>query len=138
MYFDNNVYNRPFDDRNIPRNRTEARAVEKLLQRVADGEIELHSSFVLELEHSRLSLPGRREEVRRLMDLAQGHVNLDAAILQNARNLHGFGLDIRDALHFAAAEHVRADYFVTCDDKLIRRARRLGSSVKAVSPVDLI
>lgn len=138
MYFGNNVYNRPFDDRSIPRNRNEARAVEELLRRVADGEIELFSSFVLEFEHSRLSLWGRKEEVRRLMDLAQRHVNLDTTILQNARNLRRFGLGIGDALHFAAAEYAGVDYFVTCDVKLMCRARRLGSSTKAVSTVDLI
>lgn len=54
LYFDNNVYNRPFDDRSIPRNRAEARTVEDLFERVISGDIELVSSFVVELEHSRV------------------------------------------------------------------------------------
>ena len=138
LYFDNNVYNRPFDDQSIPRNRDEARATEELLRRAADGEVELFSSFVLEFEHSRLPLPGRRQEVRALMELAQVHISPNAPVLESARDLQRLGLGVGDALHFAAAELAGVDYFVTCDDKLIRRVRRLGSSIKAVSPVDLI
>ncbi len=61
----------------------------------------------------------------------------DSAILQRARALESVGLKGRDALHLAAAEHAQVDYFVTCDDKLLRRARRIGSSVRVASPPEL-
>jgi predicted nucleic acid-binding protein len=115
----------------------EARAVEELLKRVAEGEVELFSSFVIELEHSRLPMAERRTAVRALMDLAQKHIDPDALILERARDLQRFGLGGGDALHIAAAESAGVDYFVTCDDKLIRRARRLGSRIEVISPVDI-
>jgi hypothetical protein len=40
--------------------------------------------------------------------------------------------------HLAAAEHAGVDYLVTCDDKLLKRARRLGSLVRVVSPLELL
>ena len=51
--------------------------------------------------------------------------------------MESLGLKGRDALHLAAAENARVNYFVTCDDKLLRRARRIGSTVRVVSPLEL-
>lgn len=138
LYFDNNVYNRPFDDRSVPRNRIEARAVQELLGRSEIGEVELVSSFVVEVEHSRLAFPARRREVRRLMDLAQAYVASHPAILGRASGLREAGLSANDALHLAAAERAGADYFVTCDDKLRRKALSIGTTVKVVLPTELL
>lgn len=48
----------------------------------------------------------------------------------------------RDALHVACAETVRCDYFVTCDDDLVRtvRTRRRASKLRviATNPVEFI
>jgi predicted nucleic acid-binding protein len=42
-----------------------------------------------------------------------------------AKGLRGF-----DALHLACAEAASVDIFVTCDDRLLAVARRLGAEVK--------
>lgn len=47
------------------------------------------------------------------------------------------GIAQRDALHVGAAEQAQVDYFVTCDDKPLKRARRAGTRVEVVSPSDL-
>ena len=48
------------------------------------------------------------------------------------------GVKPLDALHIALAESGFADYFCTCDDKLIRNAKKVKSlAVKIVNPVDL-
>lgn len=138
LYFDNNVYNRPFDDRSVPRNRIEARAVQELLGRIENGEIELVSSFVVDDEHSRLSFPARRKEVRRLMDLAQADIASHPAILERARGLRRVGFGEGDALHLATAEYAGVDYFVTCDDKLLRKARSVETTVNVVLPTELL
>jgi hypothetical protein len=67
LYFDNNVYNRPFDDQRIARNRSEAQAIEELLRRVVAGDAQLVSSFVLETEHSLLHQGVRRARVGALI-----------------------------------------------------------------------
>lgn len=138
LYFDNNVYNRPFDDRSISRNRVEARAVEELVVRIENGEAELVASFVVEAEHSRLAVPARRSEVRRLMDLAQIYVAVRPDILERARGFRGAGLYANDALHLAVAEYAGVDYFVTCDDKLLRKARSVETTVRVVLPTELL
>jgi len=43
-----------------------------------------------------------------------------------------------DALHLACAEAAQVDYFCSCDDRLIRRAKTVQSlQVKVVSPLEL-
>ncbi|MBA2442702.1 MAG: hypothetical protein H0V53_09895 [Rubrobacter sp.] len=44
LYLDINVYNRPFDNQRISRNRVEAQVVLELLERVENEEISLVSS----------------------------------------------------------------------------------------------
>jgi predicted nucleic acid-binding protein len=44
-----------------------------------------------------------------------------------------------DALHLALAELGKAEYFCTCDDRLLRRSRKsAGVGVKVVSPLELV
>jgi predicted nucleic acid-binding protein len=44
-----------------------------------------------------------------------------------------------DALHVALAETGKADYFCTCDDRLLRNAKQVKDLiVKVVNPVDLV
>jgi predicted nucleic acid-binding protein len=44
-----------------------------------------------------------------------------------------------DALHLAFATHGKVEYFCTCDDKLRKRAQRLGSlKIDVVSPLELV
>jgi predicted nucleic acid-binding protein len=58
------------------------------------------------------------------------------------RIIKGSKLKPRDALHVACAESGGCDYFVTCDDALIRAVNRNRSvaqlKIKAVNPVEFI
>jgi predicted nucleic acid-binding protein len=50
-----------------------------------------------------------------------------------------FGIKPLDALHIALAESGNADYFCTCDDKLLRNAKKVKDlAVKVRNPVDLV
>jgi predicted nucleic acid-binding protein len=137
LYLDNNVYNRPFDDQSVPRNREEAEAVRRLLLRVSAGEVGLVSSFVVEIENALSPFDARREEVSRFIDLAKERVGSEPDIVRRAKDLEGAGMRGRDALHLAVAERAAVDYFVTCDDKLLRKARRISCSVEIVLPTEL-
>jgi predicted nucleic acid-binding protein len=44
-----------------------------------------------------------------------------------------------DALHLTFAAHAEVEYFCTCDDKLLKRARRLKSlKVAVVTRIELV
>lgn len=58
---------------------------------------------------------------------------------QRAEKLVEMGLKPLDALHLALAKAAEADYFCTCDDRLLRRARQIqGLLVRVTSPIDLV
>ncbi|MBK7917318.1 MAG: PIN domain-containing protein [Chloroflexi bacterium] len=58
---------------------------------------------------------------------------------KRATELMDFGINPLDALHLALAESGKAKFFCTCDDKLLRNARKVKDlSVKVINPVDLV
>ncbi len=49
------------------------------------------------------------------------------------------GVMAMDALHVACAEHIGAEYFVTCDDTLFKKLNRLESTkMQAVTVMDFM
>ena len=65
-------------------------------------------------------------------------VALDEQIEKRARELNRTGFGPLDALHLASAEEAHADYFCTCDDRLLRKARSFPSlKTKVMSPIEL-
>jgi len=40
-----------------------------------------------------------------------------------------------DALHLSCAEHAHAEYFVTCDDMLIKKAQKIADIRVSVLPL---
>ena len=73
------------------------------------------------------------------MNLASQTLALVNEIEAQAGNLVQAGLRPLDALHLAFASWAQADFFCTCDDKVLRKAKRLKSlGPKVVSPLELI
>lgn len=48
------------------------------------------------------------------------------------------GLLAKDAIHLACASYINADFFLTCDDRLIKQAKRLKLEIVVMNPVDYI
>jgi len=46
--------------------------------------------------------------------------------------------DIKDAIHFACARFIKADYFLSCDNRLVSQAKKLGSNMAISNSVDYI
>jgi predicted nucleic acid-binding protein len=54
---------------------------------------------------------------------------------RKAEDLHAQGLGVADAAHVAFAL-AAADCFVSCDDRLLRKCKRLAAEVNAKTPVE--
>ena len=66
-------------------------------------------------------------------------VQTDRRVEERARAFHALGLKPLDALHLASAVEAQADYFCTCDDRLLRRAQTADTlQTKVVSPLEFI
>ncbi len=121
IYLDTSVYNRPFDDQKQARIWLETLAFSVILQMIEHGVVKLIQSSVVEFETNRNPNKLHQKRVRQILDLADVCVLVDEKIQQRANELNSSNIKPLDALHVATAESVKCDYFVTCDDRLIRR-----------------
>lgn len=94
---------------------------------------------MLELEVSKNPHPHRRSYVDGILAKADRFVSTDEPIIARAKQLESEGFKGMDAMHIASAEVVNVQFFCSCDDRLLRKARvSYGGVVKIVSPFELV
>jgi len=139
IYLDLCAIQRPLDTPDHVRIVLESEAVLGIIAFCDDGQIELLSSEALLYEGEQSSLPTRKEHTLAILEKAKSIINVAKKETLRAEKIMSFGLKPLDALHLALAETGKADYFCTCDDKLLRNAKKVGDlMVKVINPVDLI
>jgi PIN domain len=135
VYLDTSVYNRPFDDQTQPRIWLETLALAVILQMIETGEIQLVSSSVVSYENSCNPFPIRKRWVTRCLQLAAQSQHVDERIRARAQELEMEGIGAIDALHLACAEAAESQYFLTCDDRVVRR---YSGSMQVLNPVNFV
>lgn len=139
VYLDTSVYHRQFDDQSQPRVWLESMAFSVILQLIENKEIELVTSTVVAYENSRNPSRHRQQWLDRVLLLASVNQLLDQKIRQRALVLEGQGIKAMDALHAAAAESANVNYFVTCDDRFLRRYKHLAhASMIVCDPTEFV
>lgn len=138
VYLDNCALQRPLDDRRQFRVRVEADAVTAVLGAVEAGDVALATSAALRAESSRGGHRSRRDFATRVLALASRDAPPSAQMQSLIEAYRDAGIQPFDALHLASAVTMRADYFCTTDDRLIRKARTANTgSTRVVNPVEL-
>jgi predicted nucleic acid-binding protein len=119
---------------------TETLALAELLAFVDFGTVMLLHSVAHRSENQRNINPDRARKVAAILERGPLAVQAPADFGDRARALRRSGMTTLDALHFAWAEALRADLFVTVDDRLLKQARRLKKpdGPKIVLPGDAI
>ena len=139
IYLDLCAIQRPLDTPDHVRIVLESEAVLGIIAFCDNGQIELLSSEALLYEGEQSSLPTRKEHTLAILEKAKSIINVAKKETLRAEKIMSFGLKPLDALHLALAETGKADYFCTCDDKLLRNAKKVEDlMVKVINPVDLI
>ncbi len=139
IYLDTCCLQRPLDDQTQPRIRVETEAVFAILASVQAGLAQLLTSEALEFEINRIPDEQRRREAMAILTLASERLVLSQASERLAQALAKAGLSAMDALHLALAATAGANFFVTADDNLLRKAKLLtGLAIVPVSILGLI
>lgn len=139
IYFDNCSLQRPLDDQTQPRIEAEAAAVVAILSLCETGDLIFISSDVVQLEINEISDLQRRKASLDILEIVHQNISLDTDIEIRAQELQKHGIKSFDALHLASAEAGEAEYFCTCDDKLLRKAKAHNNlRLKVVSPIELL
>jgi len=135
IYLDTSVYNRPFDDQTQPRIRLETLAFAAILQSVETNMLTLLSSSIIKLENQKNPFSSRQQWVNYCLNHATHCQLVDESIKERAEQLSLLNIRGMDAFHLACAEAMQCDYFLTVDDRLMKRYKGL---LQVKNPVELI
>lgn len=139
IYLDLCAIQRPLDTSNQIRIILESEAVLGIITFSNTGQVELLSSEALLYEGEQSALPVRKEHVIAVLSKAKNVLKVTEKEKSRAAEIMKAGITPLDALHLALAESGNADCFCTCDDRLLRKARKIKDlAVKVLHPVDLI
>ena len=117
----------------------EAEAILGLLALCQAGQVDLVSSDTLLFETDRNPHLVRKRYALDVLSKATLFVQTDSWIEEQARTWHDAGIKPVDALHLASAVAGEVDYFCTCDDRFLKRAKAVDTKrTKVVSPLELI
>jgi predicted nucleic acid-binding protein len=130
LYVDLCVYNRPFDDQGQPRIVVETVEFMFLLEKAINKEMTIINSFVLEYENSKSPLIDRRDKIEDLLKIASEYVKYSERLENRAEEIEKRGFMAMDALHIACAEAAKSDFFITCDDLLLRKGKANNDKLK--------
>lgn len=130
---------RPLDTRTHVRIAVEAEAILGILALCEIGQLELVASDALAFEADRNPHPVRKRYAMEVLAQAKVFVKSTPRLEERARALHAREIKPLDALHLASAEEIQAEYFCTCDDRLLKRARAVEDlQTSVLSPLELI
>lgn len=139
VYLDMCSIQRPLDTKTHPRIAVEAEAILGVLTLCEAGQVELMTSETLMFELERNPHPVRQTYALDVLAKAIVSIQTDTQIEERARTLQTEGIKPVDALHLASAVEAKADYFCTCDDRFLKRAKTMDTGhTKVVSPLELI
>jgi len=135
VYLDTSALNRIFDDQSQPKIYLEATSMLLLFMLIDCQNVEIVSSDVLLFENATNPYEERSVFVSFVLQKADCTQSVDAEILSRSQEIEKCGLKGMDALHIACAEKLKVDFFITCDDKILKRYK---GSVNVQNPIDFI
>ncbi len=146
IYFDTNVYSRPFDDQSQPVIQQESNAFLEIIAQIRSGAFRVLNSDILEFEVANILKDDKRSKVRSHLELCSEHVESSEDVLSlGTRIQSSCHVRPRDALHVASAIIGGARFFLSCDNKVTqmkqtRCYRKIGRSFRveyfsAMNPV---
>jgi predicted nucleic acid-binding protein len=122
--------NRPFDDQTYERIYFETQSFLILLKHIDDAKVQIINSFAIEYEISKIPDIERELKIREYLNSASEFIELVPEIEHRAVEVEKLGFSGIDAFHIAVAEYAKVDYFVTCDDDILKSAEKHSDKIK--------
>ena len=137
IYLDVCTLSRPFDNQSLMRIRLETDAYYLILKSIQDGSYEMVVSPVHFKEIEGIEDLYERMELTILLNRFGKKPSYHLSeVRKRAERLHSLNFGIADSAHAAFAEK-SAEYFITCDDKLLKKIGKLKEShLVATNPVN--
>lgn len=122
IYLDNCCFNRPFDDQSQLRIKLETEAKLKIQEEIRMGNIELAWSYILDYENAKNPFEERKIRIAGWKKYAGIDIDESVGVLEKAKIASEHGLKKLDSLHIACAIVANSEYFITTDDKVLKRS----------------
>lgn len=136
IYLDTSALNRIFDDQSQARIYLESTAMELVYLLIETGDITVVSSEALSFETNRNPYSDRRAFVTAILEKSSQYQPLTERVAETAKEIElTYRIKGLDALHLACAEALDVDYFITCDDRLIRK---YAGTLKTATPTAFV
>jgi predicted nucleic acid-binding protein len=130
LYLDSCVYNRPFDFQGQERVALETSAFIYLIDKIEKENYTVIVSEALIYENDINPDEERKNRISSYFKLANEFVKVDDSDLERVKSLKKYGFSDMDALHITLAEKCKVDYFLTCDDEIVRLYKNHRDSIK--------
>ncbi len=137
IYLDNCSFNRPFDDQSLMRIKLETEAKLFIQENILVGKLQLIWSYILEYENIQNPFVERRNAIIEWKAIAIENIGSNEDIITRASEFAQHGVKSKDALHIACAIEANAEYFLSTDDKLIKKFAKIKDIV-VTNPVTFI
>ena len=138
VYLDICTYCRPFDNQESMRIRLETDAYYLILSAIQKGKYETIITPVHIEEANAHNDIQERMDMLSLFYALKVEYNCNTDIVRaRAEELYRLKCGVADSAHIAYAEST-ADYFITCDDKLLKRCRRYNVAISVFNPVEFV
>ena len=121
IYLDNCSFNRPFDDQSSMRIKLETEAKLFVQEKILIGKLQLIWSHILEYENMQNPFIERRHAIIEWKKIAAEKIGGTKNVVARASEFTRYGVESKDALHIACAIEGKAEYFLTTDDKLLKK-----------------
>ncbi len=137
IYLDNCCFNRPFDDQSQIRILLEAEAKLNIQENIRSSIYTLVWSYILDYENSKNPFRERREQIINWQAYADKDIEEDEEVIELAATIMSYGIKKLDSLHIACAIRANADYFLTTDDGILKKATFI-QNIRITDPIGFI
>ena len=137
IYLDNCCFNRPFDDQSQLRVRLETEAKLKIQEDIRSDSHNLIWSYILDYENSKNPFRERQGQIAKWRAYSTLDIEEDEEVLRVAAIVNQHGIKPIDSLHIACAIKAGADYFLTTDDGVLKKAAFV-KNIQITDPIGFI
>ncbi len=137
VYLDNCCFNRPFDDQSQIRIQLETKSKLYVQEEIKNGNIELVWSYILDYENSFNPFSERKIIIKQWKNKAKKDISESNRVLEVANEFILLGINNKDALHVACAIEGKCDYFLTTDDRILKKLKDYDK-ITVLNPLNFI
>jgi len=148
IYLDICSYNRPFDDQSQIKIHLETEAILYVQDGIRKKKYLMIWSYMLDYENSRNPYKAKRNAIALWKNIACDYCQSSIDVLSTGTNImKNYSIKAKDSLHIACAIKNNCDYFITTDNKLIKKSSghiaKIGgdeksTSIKIINPIDFV